>query len=514
MEENNSKTKRLAVIICICVALAAAAVIGILMIREHSRKENYQAFAEQGQRYMEQEDYENAVAQFELALEENPNSETAYVDLYNALMGAGYNIRAQLLLEQGIEKLESPLLELLLNRLLEDKESSPEGEQAALTEEERQARSADTALDISALQKFRSNTYRDYEKTYGQGTVTAENGGCTVVYSGVDAVFRYDADSMDRQGRAPEESAAPKSIEIGDLGLIFRNFQDVLLYERLCTVVGRIVSVSTGENGSELSFTYRELEIRLTCDENGNLDGEDTCVLLPPEGAGDAGQQMEGAVIDAVTGEGISGAEIRLTSKDTGKEHEGESERDGSYSIEIPNGDYEIEITCDGYIDFEDEITVEDGEADSGQEFILSPELSEGEIRIVLTWGSNPRDLDSHLVADSLGGRNHLYFGQKKITNGGKTVAELDLDDTNGFGPETTTIYDAGGSYYFGVHHFSGMGSLSSSGAEVTIYLPGQSPVTVQAPQGSGYFWSVCRIENGQVTLIDEITEQIPDWWD
>lgn len=108
MEERSGGKKRWVILVCICVVLAAAAVIGVLLIRNFSRKESYQAYAAQGQRYLEQEDYENAIAQFELALAENPDSEEAYVNLYYALTGAGYDIRAQLLLEKGFQNWEAP----------------------------------------------------------------------------------------------------------------------------------------------------------------------------------------------------------------------------------------------------------------------------------------------------------------------------------------------------------------------------------------------------------------------
>lgn len=515
MEERSGGKKRWVILVCICVVLAAAAVIGVLLIRNFSRKESYQAYVAQGQRYLEQEDYENAIAQFELALAENPDSEEAYVNLYYALTGAGYDIRAQLLLEKGVSKLGSARLELLLNRFLETKETDagPEGETAELTQEEKSLRSGKTTLDVSALRKFQNYTFEEYEREYGTGAAEAEGEGCRVTYSDVGAVFHYGEDAMESTGE-PAADAVPDRIEIEDLSLIFRNFRDVLLYDRLCSLMGRRANAADEGNGFVIRFTYRDLGLQLTCDENGNIGGDDTCLLTLPEQTDGEAEEVEGVVLDAVTGQGLDGAEILMTSAETGAEYEAESGSDGFYIIEIPDGTYELRISRDGYYDFEDEVTVEDGMLQEDQEFALSSELAEGEIRIVLTWGANPRDLDSHLVADSLSSRNHLYFGRSTLTSQGETLAELDLDDRNGYGPETTTIYNSGESYYFGVHRFAGTGSLSSSGAEVTIYMPGQNPVTVQVPQGDGDFWSVCRIENGQVNLINEITEEMPDWWD
>ncbi|MCD6361881.1 MAG: hypothetical protein J7M38_13575, partial [Armatimonadetes bacterium] len=57
-----------------------------------------------------------------------------------------------------------------------------------------------------------------------------------------------------------------------------------------------------------------------------------------------------------------------------------------------------------------------------------------GGSKIVLTWGEEPKDLDAHLEFGS--GSTHIYYAHKDLTNG----AEMDVDDTNGEGPEIITI--------------------------------------------------------------------------
>ena len=41
-----------------------------------------------------------------------------------------------------------------------------------------------------------------------------------------------------------------------------------------------------------------------------------------------------------------------------------------------------------------------------GLNFTISPELEEGEIRIVLTWSARPVDLDAHLEGTGSGGQS------------------------------------------------------------------------------------------------------------
>lgn len=52
-------------------------------------------------------------------------------------------------------------------------------------------------------------------------------------------------------------------------------------------------------------------------------------------------------------------------------------------------------------------------------------------LRVVLTWGKTPEDLDSHMIFPG----NNIFFGNQKGTD-----AELDVDDTDSYGPETITL--------------------------------------------------------------------------
>jgi len=87
-------------------------------------------------------------------------------------------------------------------------------------------------------------------------------------------------------------------------------------------------------------------------------------------------------------------------------------------------------IDDDGYIKTIFNFTVIGGLTKS-YEVHVSPVLNDSEIRIVLSWGANPRDLDSHFVGEDI----HVFYGNKSAKG-----VNLDCDDTNGYGPETITI--------------------------------------------------------------------------
>jgi hypothetical protein len=79
------------------------------------------------------------------------------------------------------------------------------------------------------------------------------------------------------------------------------------------------------------------------------------------------------------------------------------------------------------------------------------------------------------------------------------------VDDINGYGPETTTIYDVNGVYYFDVQDYEETGTMASSGAKVTVYLPDNSSqtITINSGLGSTNIWHVLKIDHGELTILN-----------
>lgn len=125
-----------------------------------------------------------------------------------------------------------------------------------------------------------------------------------------------------------------------------------------------------------------------------------------------------------------------------------------------------------------------------------------GQYRIVLNWGDNPSDLDSHLTGPTgTAERFHTYFVTRdypygsSTTSGYTTVAGpnteafLDVDNVmHGYdnGPETTTIVvPRVGTYRFYVHHYAGSSNISASGAQVKVYKGSSLLATYNPPAGA-----------------------------
>ncbi|MBQ4569196.1 MAG: carboxypeptidase regulatory-like domain-containing protein [Ruminococcus sp.] len=219
---------------------------------------------------------------------------------------------------------------------------------------------------------------------------------------------------------------------------------------------------------------------------------------------------VSGTVVDVTTGSVISSANLVFREghdKNSGSSVASARVSNGTYTVSIEAGNYTVEISANGYNKEYANITVPEGRSYE-QNFSISPVMQSEQIRIVLEWGANPSDLDSHLQGLTASGRSiHVYFGNGRATDNNETIAELDVDDTSGFGPETITINNTSGSFEYWVDHFSGTGSIATSGVTVKVYQGNSSqPMVITVPEGfDGREWSVFRIENGNIVDINGV---------
>jgi hypothetical protein len=137
-------------------------------------------------------------------------------------------------------------------------------------------------------------------------------------------------------------------------------------------------------------------------------------------------------------------------------------------------------------------------------------------IQITLTWGANPRDLDSHLAANLTSGITlHVYYSDKgSLTTA--PYANLDTDERYSYGPEIVSISKLQpGTYRYSVRHFTGNGTISTSEAEVNVVVPGVGiyRYTPSGTQSSGTdIWRVFDIvidSSGKVTAVNTINNYV-----
>ncbi len=186
----------------------------------------------------------------------------------------------------------------------------------------------------------------------------------------------------------------------------------------------------------------------------------------------------------------------------------------GKYTLDLAPGNYTLVVTAEGYSRGVSNVIIISDRTTSNQDTTLTPKLKDGEIRVVLTWGQYPRDLDSHLVGPTPdGGKFHTYFESKNSHYNGTKHVNLDVDDITSYGPETTSVYVgvSGGTYTFYVHDFTNRNSqscnqMSTSGAIVKVYIAGvETPYVFNAPTEEGTLWTVFSVTDGVLTAINEM---------
>lgn len=165
----------------------------------------------------------------------------------------------------------------------------------------------------------------------------------------------------------------------------------------------------------------------------------------------------------------------------------------------------------DGYAsDSRGGISVSEGETTTLDPVTLAALPSPGETRIVLTWGQDPADLDSHLVGPYADGSLfHVFFRQP----GDSSYAELDYDCTTSFGPETIALYSQiDGTYSYAVHDYTNRdstesSSLSQSGATVRVYRGDTLAAAFSVPADvSGTLWTVFTMDGNVITPVNTMS--------
>lgn len=190
---------------------------------------------------------------------------------------------------------------------------------------------------------------------------------------------------------------------------------------------------------------------------------------------------------------------------------------DGSYNIDkIKLGNYRLIIEAEGFFTrIVSDIIIDEGENFVDQQIIVqTPEG--GSFRIVLIWGENPNDLDSHLTGpNGDGSRFHVYFYNKYNVD---NSVNLGVDDTYSYGPETVTILGfKEGTYRYSIYNYSdqtstGGTAIYSSPARVEVYDASGIIESFDAPvcSISANTWRVFEIVvSGNSSTINPINEYV-----
>ena len=210
--------------------------------------------------------------------------------------------------------------------------------------------------------------------------------------------------------------------------------------------------------------------------------------------------KLQGQVINATDARGLSGTTVTLRG---GGNVIGTTTTDGNgyYAFRGLNpGDYRVDFAHEGYVAVSDVATRILAHETTRLDQVLSQQLDPNQWRIVLTWTDGKpggvKDVDSYLAVPN--GRT-IYYQQKDAGEG----ANLDVDDTDWGGPETTTITSARqGTYTFYVHNYDtpcDKQALGNSEIVVRVYKGGDLLKTYQVPPGRGLTYELFNIKSGRL---------------
>lgn len=156
---------------------------------------------------------------------------------------------------------------------------------------------------------------------------------------------------------------------------------------------------------------------------------------------------------------GMPQVNIHFTHEETGEEVNTRTDAYGYYFVNASAGSYHGEISGPNVVTTSMYTYVSTNQFSTEQNETAIAAAASSELKIVVDWGKYPTDVDSHLVGLTPEGNPfHVYYEDTILYNeDDQSLIDLDWDDTDSYGPETTTFRKLNdGQYIFYLHNFSG----------------------------------------------------------
>ena len=226
---------------------------------------------------------------------------------------------------------------------------------------------------------------------------------------------------------------------------------------------------------------------------------------------------LTGTIINGSTSDAIV-AGARVTHLYNGATVDSDLSGNFSFSEKLSIGTHSFSVSHEDFASQNINISIKSG-SNTKTIPLLEAEDATNRIAIILTWGSTPKDLDSHLyVPHGENSTYHIYYGQKTDSND-SSRASLDVDDQSGDGPETVTIKFENGSTsyyeqrnwrYYVVNYL--MDASFDTQMEVKVYKNGDFIKSYPGKATSGKYWHVFDMaHDGSLTDYDDYSDSTPD---
>ena len=505
--------KMLAIIIPIVVLIVAGiGVLSYMLLSDDggSTGDVYLERIQSAEKCLSNHDYDNAILFYQKAIEEDDKREEAYIGLAKVYHDYMNNTeQAIIVLRQGYERTGSSAISRLLDEYGLGLPVAPADDLKAVDA------GSGVMFNTRMIDTLATNTYKDYSTKYSVETALQDNGGYSATYTQLSAHMIYENQPnmpavINSETGLPYDAARPTLIIFNDIAAVMPKASGNLTVKEIEDYGVANPEVRNSDvllNFKYMTFVYRGCRFYIAIDDNNCMKYPDGYVaMVPPANlaVAESGKvSLSGSVIDVTTGRPVNNTSLSFFKGST--LIDAVNTVNGVYNIELDPGDYNVLVAAEGYIEEAFRIILT-GSDKAVQDFSISPALAAGQIRVVLEWGAAPRDLDSHLEGTaSDGSRVSIDFMNRVARSGNKTYAELDLDDQDGYGPETITISDVNGSYHYFVYLYAGTGTIADSGVTVKVYTSDSSSPMIFTPRAghTGRQWDVFSIEKGEIRVDD-----------
>lgn len=199
--------------------------------------------------------------------------------------------------------------------------------------------------------------------------------------------------------------------------------------------------------------------------------------------------RVTGCVRDAAN-QPVAGARLTSDGSDYSGTSWATSGADGSFTIAVRRSSLATLTGLTGTLQT-NTVTVAPSATDYTLPSCLITSAATSGLKVTLSWGNLPPDLDSHFVLPSGVHLSYTNLGSLQAP----TYANLDVDDTSSFGPEVVTVTRLmQGTYQYWVHNYSGTFNpgITASPARVELNRGGViTAFTPAAGEGSNLWWHV-----------------------
>lgn len=509
LREEQIKKTRIFWLCGIVIGLLIIFTVSSFFIMKIFRERQYTQLINEAENYMKTENYDKAVLTYRSAIRVDEKKYRGYEGLSEVYIIKQQYSMARAVLKDGMEITGSKTLQYIYSKI----ENISDGISLEQIKSDLKSENNENQWNDSLISFLGNATYKQYLMQYESGIVKSLSNGCSIFYEQLGATLFFlnkeDMAVINGETGVPFEGQVPSYLVFDDLSVVFSQYATGMNVTDIQTIIRSEPELKTKEDRFYLEFEYLNCLFQIDCDNNGYVsDMKNTNKIFPlTQSLNEDMAEIIAVVIDATTGEVIE--DVTVSARSSNNESEDAvssavSDGNGEVILSVPAGTYTLEFSKDGYVTEHEDVIVRSQTKENIGMKSLSPTLGEGEWRIVLEWGDTPADLDSHLVTDTF----HISYVNPVVNQ----VASLDVDDTDGQGPETITInnLDMKERYEYYVQDFTNKNNpnsnaLANSGATVKVYMPNGEISEYSVPNGSGTKWSVFTIENGTINVINQI---------